>query len=454
MRASLLWVHDNSAFAEEYGTALEACGLVFHEARRRLEFRNLIRQLDFDAVLLTLPTPLGNPEDLLDELRLAGKDLPVVLHDPHSTITPALRLARYGALCHTVGAVSAEELREVVRTARREYQTSGPERRQEPWREFLIGESRTMRQVFDVIRLVAGRKCTVLLTGETGVGKEVVARAIHAASDRSHLPMVAVNCAALPDNLLEAELFGHTRGAFTGAVAQRVGRFEQAQRSTILLDEVGEMPLQLQVKLLRVLQERELQRVGSSENVKIDVRVIAASNSNLREAVSRGDFRKDLYYRLNVVPVHVPALRDRLSDVPLLAEHLMEKICRREGLPHKRITEEAEGELQEYSWPGNVRELEHALERAIALSGDRRTLQPHDFDLCLDGPVSLSASSPVIELPDDGLDFEETMTRIERTLLEQALQRSGGNKARAAGMLGMKRTTLMSKVKALGYCAG
>jgi transcriptional regulator with GAF, ATPase, and Fis domain len=262
--------------------------------------------------------------------------------------------------------------------------------------------------------------------------------------------MVAVNCSALPENLLEAELFGHTRGAFTGAVQQRVGRFEQAHNSTLFLDEIGDMPLDLQAKLLRVLQEREFQRIGSSETVRVDVRVVAASNTDLAEKVAQGTFREDLFYRLNVVPVTMPPLRERACDIPLLAHHFLEKICRAEGIPIKRIFREALDRLCAYHWPGNVRQLENAVEKAVVLSGDRMDLYPADFPLAAANarkPLG-AASSPAL-VPESGLDFEAAVAAFQRNIIEQALQRSGGNKTVAADLLRMKRTTLLAKLRNL-----
>jgi transcriptional regulator with PAS, ATPase and Fis domain len=317
----------------------------------------------------------------------------------------------------------------------------------------LVGSSSAMREVVEIIELVGNRRATVLLTGETGTGKEVAARALHMASNRFASKMVAVNCAALPDHLLEAELFGHTKGAFTGAVNARVGLFEQAHRGTIFLDEIGEMPLPLQVKLLRVLQEREIQRIGSSEPVSIDVRVIAASNVNLLEAVANRRFREDLYYRLNVVALRMPALRDRPSDIVELTAHFLNKIAEHEPAWRKHISSQAIEMFLGYSWPGNVRQLEHALESAAALSGARSILYPGDFDLPAEVHASEFGTLSSLDVPESGINFEELMTGIERRLLERALAKSGGNKARAASMLHMKRTTLLSKFKSLEVCA-
>jgi transcriptional regulator with GAF, ATPase, and Fis domain len=322
---------------------------------------------------------------------------------------------------------------------------------QEPWRKFLVGQSRAMQNVLQVVRLIGSRRSTVLITGETGTGKEIVARAIHMASPRANLPMVAVNCSALPENLLEAELFGHVKGAFTGAVSNRVGRFEQANQSTIFLDEIGDLPLDLQAKLLRVLQEREFQRLGSSETVSVDVRVLAATNVDLVEKIRQGKFREDLYYRLNVVPLTLPPLRDRTGDIPTLVYHFIEKICRQEDLPSREITAESFERLDQHFWPGNVRELENAVEMAIALSGDRLILYPSDFPLPSIRAIkpAPSGATPMVAVPDAGLDYERTVGRIERAILEQAMQKTGGNKKQAAEMLGLKRTTFAAKLKSL-----
>ena len=310
-----------------------------------------------------------------------------------------------------------------------------------------------MVHVCDVIELIARKRCTVLISGETGTGKEVIARAIHAASARATHPLVAVNCTALPETLIEAELFGHAKGAFTGAHTARVGRFEQANRGTLFLDEIGDIPLSFQAKLLRVLQEQEVQRVGSSETIKLDVRVIAASNVDLEVAVAERRFRNDLYYRLNVVPIHLPPLRDRREDIPLLVEHVLTKIQDAEGGPLKTISDGALDFLMQLDWPGNVRQLEHALHMAVALSGDREMLEMRDFA----GTRSLRTraaenadSTPLVQLPEDGLDLESEVTRFELSLLNQALAVAGGNKARAANLLRIKRTTLLAKMKALG----
>lgn len=321
-----------------------------------------------------------------------------------------------------------------------------------PWRAQVIGQSRAMAHICHVIELIASKRCTVLISGETGTGKEVIARAIHQASPRALRPMVAVNCTALPETLIEAELFGHVKGAFTGAHSARTGLFEQANKGTLFLDEIGDIPLSFQAKLLRVLQEQEVQRVGSSETIKLDVRVIAASNVNLEAAVAERRFRDDLYYRLNVVPIHLPPLRERREDIPLLVEYLLSKIQDGENDPPKTISQDALEYLTNLDWPGNVRQLEHALQMAVALSGSRDTLQIRDFsnERPLAKPPAAERSAPLLHFPDDGLDLENAVSRFELSLLNQALAASGGNKARAANLLRIKRTTLLAKMKTLG----
>ncbi len=318
------------------------------------------------------------------------------------------------------------------------------------WRRGLIGTCEAMEHLVSAIETIAGRRSTVLITGETGTGKEIVARAIHEASGRRG-KLITLNCTALPETLLEAELFGHTRGAFTGAQASRVGRFEAAHQGTIFLDEIGDMPLDLQAKLLRVLQEKEVQRLGSSESIAVDVRVIAATNADLFSLVEDGRFREDLFYRLNVVPLHLPPLREREGDILPLALHFVQKVCRQEGLPLKHLSAEAMIRLEMHSWPGNVRELENTIERAVAFSGERVDLVPMDFLL-----QTLPAKEErvgQVALPDGQMDFEAIVANLERRMIEQALRKTNGNKSQAAGLLGLKRTTLSAKMRNLAATA-
>ena len=311
----------------------------------------------------------------------------------------------------------------------------------------LVGASSAMERVTAIARMIAPRQSTVLLTGETGTGKEVLARAIHQSSRRSGGPMIAVNCGAIPADLIESELFGHVRGAFTGATSSREGKFELADGGTIFLDEVGETPPAMQAKLLRALQERAFERVGGAETIRVDVRVIAATNRDLREMVRQGRFREDLYYRLNVVPIGLPPLAERVEDLPALSDHLIAKICRREGLPRKRCTPETLDRLAQHDWPGNVRELENAIEHAAAMSADRETLYPSDFSL----PArSLErGTGPELRVPMGGLDYDAVVAGFELNLMRQALEISDGNKKRAADLLRIKRTTFNARLKSV-----
>src|SRR5436190_3441645 len=316
--------------------------------------------------------------------------------------------------------------------------------------EGIIGKSPPMKRLFQLLETVAGTNSTILISGETGTGKEVVARAIHHNSPRRTHRYVALNCSAIPETLLEAEIFGHVRGAFTGAIGNREGRLEQAHRGTLFLDEVGTMSAALQMKLLRVLQEREFERVGDSNTIKVDVRVIAATNGDLRTMVAAGQFREDLFYRLNVIPVELPALRDRKDDIPLLAQHFIEKFAGdRASKTPLTIAQGAMRRLMAYKWPGNVRQLENAIEHAVAFSGARAQIDVGDLPPDLQQSQALALASPVM-LPEDGMDLDSFIATVERELIERSLERTAGNKGQAARLLGLKRTTLVEKIKRLG----
>jgi two-component system, NtrC family, response regulator AtoC len=314
--------------------------------------------------------------------------------------------------------------------------------------EGVVGKSRAMAHLFQLLETVAATNSTLLIAGETGTGKEVVARAIHHNSPRRVHRFVALNCSAIPETLLEAELFGHVRGAFTGAVANRLGRLEQAHKGTLFLDEVGTMSAGLQMKLLRVLQEREFERVGDSHTTKVDVRVIAATNNDLGRMVADGLFREDLFYRLNVIPVQLPSLRERKEDIPLLVQHFLEKFGAdsASSRPVVTVSQEAMRRLMAYAWPGNVRQLENAIERAFALSVGRSQIEVRDLPPEVQQAREL-ALSPAITLPEDGIDLPRFVATIERELIQRSLERTGGNKERAAKLLNLKRTTLVEKLK-------
>ena len=451
----LLWIFSSTSGEGPGGITPECIpGAVVEVVREPQAALGRLKVSLYDAVVATFPVEDWSPEEFLEEAQRANGSVPVLIHHRQATFADAVRATKLGAYEFLGPDATPEHLLAAVESAieyrrTRDLALLGSAVSEEPWRQLLVGESQAIQNVAQIIRLVGPRRCTVLISGETGTGKEMVARAIHKASPRGHLPMVSVNCSALPENLLEAELFGHVKGAFTGAIQNRIGRFEQAHRSTLFLDEIGDMPLETQAKLLRVLQEREFQRIGSSETIKVDVRVVAASNVNLAERVQEGRFREDLYYRLNVVPISIPPLRERIRDIPLLVHHFIEKVCRQEGLPMREISPETMDRLCSYHWPGNVRQLENAVEMAVALSGNRTTLYPGDFPLPQAPRKPPLIEAGAVAVPDDGLDFEQTVSQIERNILEQALQKAKGNKKLAADMLRLKRTTLTAKLKSL-----
>ncbi len=427
------------------------CGLLPFASIHHEDPACAVEQAALQSFDVAVVARVGPVEDLLRDLLARDRNLPVVIllepEEPARLLDRATRLLRLGAARVLPDSILPFELqREMALVARKKSATPA-----EPWRKTLVGTGPAMTKIADLIRLVGPRRATVLITGESGTGKEMAARALHLASTRAAMPFVAINCNAIPRELLEAELFGHVKGAFTGASQDRVGRFEQAQSGTLFLDEIGDLPLDLQTKLLRVLQEREFERVGSSRTMKTDVRVLAATNADLPARIRDGRFREDLYYRLNVVPLEMPPLRDRPEDLAPLVRHFVAKICQMEALPEKAVPRETLLHLADYSWPGNVRQLENAVEMAIALSGERPILLPADFSLPL--PSRLRAATavnlPVPAIPEEGLDFERLVGNFELGLLEQALRRTGGNKKQAADILRLKRTTMNAKLKSL-----
>eukprot|EP01022_Parablepharisma_sp_SALTPOND_P012564 TRINITY_DN1619_c1_g1_i5.p1 TRINITY_DN1619_c1_g1~~TRINITY_DN1619_c1_g1_i5.p1 ORF type:complete len:537 (+),score=213.18 TRINITY_DN1619_c1_g1_i5:59-1612(+) len=354
-----------------------------------------------------------------------------------------------------IGAV--ETLIDVSELARKEQEITDLRRTlrgQEDGRYGLLGRSGAMQRLFDLIENVASSEAPVLIQGESGTGKELVARAIHHQSPRRESPLVTVNCGAIPSELLESELFGHEKGAFTGAVRTRVGRFELAQGGTIFLDEIGDMPPLLQVKILRVLQEHAFERVGGTRTIEVDLRVLAATNQDLASRVEAGEFREDLYYRLNVVPIEVPPLRERKSDIPLLCDFFLERLARLKGLELKELSPEVRERFLRYSWPGNVRELENLLERLVVLA-EGEMIGPEALPAKLDGEELLpdlegDGELPAVVLPPGGLNLKSSLDQLERRLIAQALEQSGGVKAQAAALLGLNRTTLVQKLKKMG----
>jgi DNA-binding NtrC family response regulator len=377
--------------------------------------------------------------ELIDELR---ESAPVWIYQPEATVESTLSFIKAGASHIATHPGELEQATISSESAPRPDARAG---------KTLVGSSRSIQSVSASIGLVANRRCNVLIEGETGTGKEVVAREIHRTGTRARAPWVAVNCGAIPDSLLEAELFGHVRGAFTGAAQARAGKFEAANHGTVFLDEIGDMPFAVQSKLLRVLQEKEIERLGGNERIRLDVRVIAATNVNLRDRVESGRFREDLYYRLNVFQIALAPLRDRPSDIPALAHHFIGRICAAEGLKPKALDSSALERLLDHSWPGNARELENVLETALILCGTRSSI--FASDIRISRPVSATVSQPAqplrAQLPSGGLDYQQVLETFERDLLTQALARTRGNKTAAADLLRLKRTTLSARMRVL-----
>ncbi|MGV8074027.1 MAG: sigma-54-dependent transcriptional regulator [Syntrophobacteraceae bacterium] len=311
----------------------------------------------------------------------------------------------------------------------------------------LIGESAPMQKLYRTIHRVSRADSTVLITGESGTGKELIAKAIHFYSDRQEKPFVPINCGAIPEELLESELYGHEKGSFTGALKERKGRFELAHQGTVFLDEIGEMSQKLQVKLLRFLQERKFERVGGSRTIQVDVRIVAATNKDLEKAVVDSEFREDLFYRLNVIPIHVAPLRDRDGDIPLMIHHFLKRHCQEKDIPQKRISRAAAEALEQYKWPGNVRELENLIERLVILT--------EEDEIALDDlpsrlrQLQMQSCQPqtYIKLAKDGIDLKKTLDELENRLILEALEKAAGVKNKAAHLLGLNRTTLIEKMK-------
>jgi len=511
----ILLVEDEAALREAVAEQLTDRGFHVEQAGSGEQAIARLAEFAFDIIITDLR--LGGDVDgtrVLDEARALYPDIIGIIITGFGTVKDAVEAIKRGATDFIQKPFQFDELLHIIHTAleqRRLRAENAYLRRQleERYRfEGIIGKSRVMRELFELLETVAQTSSTILVSGETGTGKELVARAIHHNSPRRAQRFVAINCSAIPETLLEAELFGHVRGAFTGAVATRAGRFEEANRGTIFLDEVGTMTPALQMKLLRVIQGREVQRLGDTGVIKVDVRIIAATNNDLTRMVAEGTFREDLFYRLNVIPVQMPPLRDRKDDIPLLVQHFLRRFgadlardrdlqagnrdpsarerdlqatnrdpsarerdlqatnpdrsardrdlqtanrdpsARERELPALGISQDALRHLMSHSWPGNVRELENALERAVALCGGRRTIEMRDLP-----PAVQSAGASIapieVALPEEGFDLPGYIDKLEREVIGRALEKTGGNKGAAAKLLNLKRTTLVEKLKRL-----
>ncbi len=431
---------------------------------------DLLKQQRFDLFFVDLVMPGMGGIDLLREARDLGIQTPAIVITGFGTIQTAVEAMRLGAYDYITKPFILEELLMTVNRALDYYklqrENASLKRQLKDKYNFrrMIGNSLPMQKLYRIIEKVADTDSTVLISGESGTGKELVARTIHFNSSRANGHFVPINCAAIPRDLIESELFGHERGAFTGATNMRIGRFELANGGTIFLDEIGELPPALQVKLLRVLQEREFERVGGTRTIKVDVRILAATNRDLGKATRDGVFREDLYYRLNVIPLRIPPLREREDDIPVLLDHFMAEFCRKRKKTPLRISAEAAEILKGYPWPGNVRELENAIERMVILN-DRGTITIDDLpDHVRKDALAPARQAPAIgaEAPGlpvslqwtpSGIDLNGVLDELERALILQALDKSGGVKNKAAALLGLNRTTLIEKIKKKGLSA-
>lgn len=451
MTSRILVVDDDRGVRAALRVNLTKAGYAIDEAESAEEALSRLESSRADLVLSDVRMPGLGGLGLLDTLRAREGAPPVVLMTGFGSVESAVAAMKAGAADYLIKPVARDELLVVLQRVLRaralelEVESLRAALSRESSRGGIIGTSPAMREVFRMVDAVAPTDALVLLTGPTGAGKEMVARAIHTRSRRVQRPFVAVNCAALPEGLLESELFGHERGAFTGAVRQHAGRFEQADGGTLLLDEIGEIPLSVQVRLLRVLESGELQRVGGRETLRVDARVIAATNRDLRAEVRAGRFREDLFYRLHVFHLLVPPLRDRAEDIPLLAQHFVERYAARHQRPARRLSDEVVRRLCAFDWPGNVRELEHAVERAVLLS---TSAVVESVDLPAAGPAPAApVSSPAAGPP---RALVEALEAEERRLIVEALRAEKGVQARAAERLGLSRSNLNYRLKRLG----
>jgi len=453
----LLLVEDESALREAVAEQLTDRGYHVEQADSGETAIERLADFAFDIIITDLRLPGIDGSAVVEAAVERYPDIIAIVITGYGTVKDAVDAIKRGARDFVSKPFQIDELLHVLDSAleQRRLRSENAYLRAQLEERYrfdrgIIGKSRPMARLFQLLETVAATSSTILVTGETGSGKEVVARAIHQHSPRRMQRFVALNCSAIPETLLEAELFGHVRGAFTGAVGNRQGRLEQAHKGTLFLDEVGTMSGALQMKLLRVLQEREFERVGDSHTTKVDVRVVAATNSDLRRMVSDGTFREDLYYRLNVIPVQIPPLRDRKEDIPLLVQHFLDKFRPEAAIGGNRapmtVSQQAMRHLMSYAWPGNVRQLENAIERAVAFGAGRTQIDVADLPPELQQSPQ-TAITATIALPEDGLDLPEYMDRIERELIQLSLDRTGGNKGRAATLLNLKRTTLVEKLR-------
>ncbi|MHB1043626.1 MAG: sigma-54-dependent transcriptional regulator [Eubacteriales bacterium] len=448
MAPKILVVDDEEHMCWALERAMRQEGYQVFTTTRGQQGLELIREEAPSLMILDLRMPEMDGMEVLKRAKEMQPKLPVIILTAHGTLETAIEAMKMGAADYITKPFDLDELKIVVKKALMISQLVSEVSflRSELTKRYgrIIGESKAIKELRFLIDRVAISNATVLITGESGTGKEVVAVAIHQASPRRDMPFVTVNCAALPEHLLESELFGHEKGAFTGAVARKLGRFELADKGTIFLDEIAEMSLNMQAKFLRFLQEKTFERVGGTETLKVDVRVIAATNRNLMEGIAKATFREDLYYRLNVIPIHLPPLRERKEDLPLLAEHLLQKF--HPTYLVNRIDPVAMKMLCQYHWPGNIRELQNVIERGAIICQGGEIKPDHLPKELHSQQKEIVEGGLLLNFPEEGISLEE----VEKELILKAIEKSGGNQTRAAQLLGITRSALLYRVQKHG----
>ncbi len=455
-RQTVLIVEEGADARHMIAESLDAAGFSAAQSPSAADALARLEGFAYDALVIDVSLPDADGLDVLDDALSRYPDMRCVVTAGFGNIDHAVRALKRGAVDFLIKPFQLIQLEQVLRTAlsERRLQNENAELKARLNDRFrfggLVGSGPGMRRLLQTLELVSPMNSTVLIQGETGTGKELVARTIHHNSLRRDQPFVAFNAAAIPEGLAEAELFGHVKGAFTGAINGRVGRFEAADKGTLFIDEVSSMSMALQAKLLRALQEREVEKVGTSKPLKINTRVIAASNVDLQTMVREGTFREDLFYRLNVVRVVIPALRERREDIPGLAQHFVQQSCENNGMKTKQLSQGALRCLMAFNWPGNIRHLQNAIEHAVAMSGDSHELRPESLPEEIIAPEIQVGSVTLPDMPDEGINFVSIMSKVERELILRYMAKAGGNKRRAARLLSLSRTTLIDKLHRLG----
>lgn len=448
----ILVIDDEKSILDLLSVVFEKEGYMVETSLSATRAVELMGNKDFDIIISDIKMPRMSGMELLSYVRKNRPDIPIVMITAYGTIKQAVEALKAGAMDYIVKPFDVEELKIIVaqglekKRLKEENLFLKKELKEKYDFENMIGKSKVMQEVYNLIEKVADTDSTVLITGESGTGKEIAARAIHYQGTRRERAFVSINCGALPENLLESELFGHVKGSFTGAVVNKKGMFEVAEKGTLFLDEVGEMSPWTQVKLLRALHDKRIRRVGGTEEVQVDVRIIAASNRDLKKSINQGNFREDLFYRLNVISFEMPPLRKRKEDIPLLVTHFLENYCNKMGRQMKRIVPEVIDLLESYPWPGNVRELENVIERVVAIE-ERETITKGSLPNEMLQPSEKQDTTPVLQ---QGFDLNAVMDEISSGYVKQALQFSKGNLKETANILGINYRSLRYLVEKHG----